>query len=335
MHYDHFVNYIKNTFEQLMGPDVPVNVEPVLKNNNVHLDALTILPKGACISPTIYLNDYYTQYQNGTSMNAIIREISDVYESTRDNFDFDKDILLNFSSARNLIAFKLVNRQTNSHLLQTVPFVPYMDLAIIFYLLLDSDHYGNATAIITNEHMAYWKTDPDVLYELAVHNTPRLLPVNFLSLEQQMRFLIIEDLKQEARQLRQKEHISEKGILSDQTIEMMADDLMLEYTGIPDRPTMYVLTNSNRCNGAAVILYEHTLKQAADVIGGNFYVLPSSIHELILLPDEDGVDVRSLQEMVCEINDQDVAITERLSDNVYFYDVESDELRCLETDSRK
>lgn len=334
MHYTHFVNYIKNTFEQLMGPDVPVTVESILKNNNVRLDALTILPKGECVSPTIYLNDYYTQYENGTSMSSIIREISDVYETARETFRFDRDQIQNFSSARNLIAFKLINRQANEHLLHTVPYIPYFDLAIIFYLLLDSSSYGNATAIITNEHMAYWKTDPDTLYELAVHNTPRLLPVSFLSLEQQMRFLIIDDLKRQVHHLRYQENISEKGILSDQTIEMMADDLMLEYTGIPDRPNMYVLTNTNRYNGAAVILYEHTLGQAADVIGGSFYILPSSIHELILLPDEEKPDPFALQQMVREINEQDVAVTETLSDNIYYYDAEQDQLTCISTEKQ-
>lgn len=329
MQYDHFMNYIKNTFEQIMGPDVPVCIQPVLKNNNVQLDALTILPKGQTITPSIYLNEYYHQYQEGASIHTIIQEISDIYETSRGAFHINTEEILNFSCARNLVAYKLINYGTNQTLLQTIPHVRYLDLAIIFYLLLGSDSMGDATAIITNDHLALWKTDVDTLYELAAHNTPILLEINFMSLENLMRSLIIEDLRYEAALYREQEQISDEGMLSDQTLALMAEDILNQYTDEEDHPEMYVLTNQSRCNGAAALLYEKALEQAGAKIGRNFYVLPSSIHEVILLPDEGPLEPANLVKMVKEINDHDVAATERLSDTVYYYDVESRQLRCL------
>ncbi|MGN0293402.1 MAG: DUF5688 family protein [Lachnospiraceae bacterium] len=329
MQYDHFVNYIKNTFEQMMGPGVPVRIQPVLKNNSVHLDALTILSGEQGISPSIYLNDYYRQYEEGTPLNTIIQEISDIYEASCGAFHIDTDMILNFSCARNLIAYKLVNYEANRELLETIPHVRYLDLAIIFYLLLDSDAAGDATAIITNEHLALWKTDPDTIYALASHNTPILLEASFMSLENLMRTLIIEDLKQEASLYKEQEQISDEGMLSDQTIELMAEDILNQYTDEESHMEMFVLTNSSRCNGAAVLLYENCLEQAADRIGGNFYILPSSIHEVILLPDEENLNPHHLAEMVREINDHDVAATEKLSDTIYYYDTESRRINCV------
>lgn len=329
MQYDHFINYVKNTFEQIMGPGVPVKVQPVLKNNNVHLDALTILPEGQNITPSIYLNDYYRQYEEGTPLNTIIQEISDIYEASRYAFYVDTETILNFSCARNLVAYKLINFETNKELLETIPYLRYLDLAIIFYLLLDSDSMGDATAIITNEHLALWKTDVDTLYELAAHNTPILLETNFMSLEDLMRSLIIEDLKHEAAIYKEQEEISDEGMLSDQTLELMADDILDQYTGSEEKPEMFVLTNSSRCNGAAALLYENSLKHISNRIGGSFYILPSSIHEVILLPDDDNLDPKSLAEMVKEINDHDVAATEKLSDTIYYYDTESQIISCI------
>ena len=329
MQYDHFMNYIRNTFQQMMGPDVPVRIQPVLKNNNVHLDALTILPNGQTITPSIYLNEYYRQYQEGTSLNTIIQEIRDIYETCRGAFQIDTEIILNFSCARNLVAYKLIDYEANQTLLQNIPHVRYLDLAIVFYLLLDSDTSGDATALITNEHLKLWKSDVDTLYELAAHNTPILLEVNFTSLENLMRSLIIEDLKQEAAVYKEKEQISDAGMLSDQTLALMADDILKQYTGEDEHPEMFVLTNSSRCNGAAALLYEKALDHAANHIGSNFYILPSSIHEVILLPDEDDLNPAGLVEMVKEINAHDVAPTEKLSDTVYYYDAESHKVRCI------
>lgn len=312
-----------------MGPDIPVDIHSVLKTNSVRLDALTISPRGELITPTIYLNDFYRQYQNGKPLDTIIREIGDLYEASRGVFHINTESILNFSCARSLIAFKLIHYEDNLELLQTIPHIPYLDLAIVFYLLLDSDVSGDATALVTNEHMRLWNTTADALYELARYNTPRLLEPSFVSLEELMKTLIIEDLRQEALIYKEKEHISDEGMLSDTTLELMAEELLAQYTEGDTPLDMHVLTNHTRCNGAAVLLYPQALKMAADRLGGDFYVLPSSVHEVILLPAEPDINASALLSMVCDINANDVAPTERLSNTIYYCDAESLTLRCV------
>lgn len=331
MQYDHFLTYIQHTFEEIMGPDVPVKVQSVLKNNNVHLDALTILPKGEQAAPSIYLNDYYRLYQRGTSLPSIIHEIHDIYENSKGSFCINTENILNFSCARSLVSYKLINYKANEELLKSVPHIPYLDLAIVFYLLLDSDSAGDATALITNEHLTLWETDLDALYALAAHNTPILLEIRFMSLERLMHALIMEDLKEEALHYKEEQQISDEGMLSDQTLSLMADDILDQYMEGNERPDMFVMTNSSRCNGAAVLLYEKALKRAAEKTGGNFYILPSSIHEVILLPDREGIEAKDLAAMVTDINAHDVAVTERLSNTIYYYDADEDLISCLDT----
>ena len=81
---------------------------------------------------------------------------------------------------------------------------------------------------------------------------------------------------------------------------------------------LYLLTNESALYGAAVILYPGLLEEAAEYIGGDYFVLPSSVHEVILLPDK-GEEAEGLLEIVAEINHTQVAEEEILIDAVYKY----------------
>ena len=83
---------------------------------------------------------------------------------------------------------------------------------------------------------------------------------------------------------------------------------------------MYVLTNSIKLNGAYYIMFEEYLKVFADSIDSDLFILPSSIHEILLVPMDCGVSKEELEKMVCSINNSELSPSEVLSDNVYeFY----------------
>lgn len=93
---------------------------------------------------------------------------------------------------------------------------------------------------------------------------------------------------------------------------------------MPDVPdTMFVLTNDTKVNGAAAILNDDTRQEIADKVG-DFYVLPSSIHETLIIPKDAGMELRDLEQMVQEVNQTQVAPQERLSDHVYEYDAKKE-----------
>lgn len=89
-----------------------------------------------------------------------------------------------------------------------------------------------------------------------------------------------------------------------------------EYTG---EDILYVLTNSSRVNGAACILYDNLLKKFANDVHSDLYILPSSVHEVIIVPKKNAFDKSELADMVREVNEQGVSQDEILSDNVYEY----------------
>lgn len=103
--------------------------------------------------------------------------------------------------------------------------------------------------------------------------------------------------------------------------EMMGPEVY-EMFGIPDdaEETMYVATVPDKNSGAGVIAYQDFMDQAAERVGGDFFVLPSSINEILLVPDNGDMTADALRDMVKDVNAKEVSPEERLSDNVYHYD---------------
>lgn len=110
-------------------------------------------------------------------------------------------------------------------------------------------------------------------------------------------------------------------------------ELPEEIRPVPD--LMYVMTNRAALYGAAIILYKDYFRSLAEQTGGDLYILPSSIHELIAVPATDW-DLAGLQDIVKEVNGKEEAISphEVLSDNVYRYSRDGG-LMCVTRDGKR
>lgn len=100
---------------------------------------------------------------------------------------------------------------------------------------------------------------------------------------------------------------------------------------VPDiggMPPMYALTNGTRKYGAAVMLYSGRMKELADTTGSDLVILPSSLHEVLLLPDNEGMHGR-WEQVVREVNRTMVEPEEVLSDHIYRYNREKDAVELL------
>lgn len=297
MQYNQFLSRIQSDIQACVGSDVSVSLHRTLKNNSHYLDGLTI-SAGERISPTIYLNTYYRNYQEGMSLDDITRDILTRYEQFPHRQIISPEQFLDFEKARSRIAYRLIHFASNRPFLLRCPYLPKLDLAITFFLLADSSPHEEMTISVTWEHMNTWGISEQLLYETAARNTPLLYPCRCVSLEQMVTEL----------------HFQEAG-----------------GAGCPEPPLrenlsrlpMYVLTNQRRLNGAACILYEQVLEEFSRQAGGDFFILPSSIHETILLPCRETIEIEVLNAMVREINDTEVSPLDWLSDHVYRYGAET------------
>jgi hypothetical protein len=289
MEYKEFVEYIKMNAGYIAGEGGNITINHVIKNNGCEMDGLVIMEKGKDIAPTIYLDSLYELYTNGENIKNIIRQIEVIYEQNKNNVTFDVNILKHFDTIKDKIVYKVVNYRSNEKLLEQVPHKRILDLAVVFYCLLDNEYGRSATALIYNNNLKNWNVTIDDVYKAALKNTPDLLHSKISSMA---------------------------ALFEKCGVNVDGEEVDLKDYVPSD---MYVLTNESKLNGAACILYENVLYDFAQKLGADLYILPSSVHEVILLPKLSMFEKDELVNMVKEVNTEGVAADEVLSDHVYEY----------------
>lgn len=289
MEYKEFVEYIKMNAGYIAGEGGNITINHVIKNNGCEMDGLVIMEKGKDIAPTIYLDSFYELYTNGENIKNIIRQIEVIYEQNKNNVAFDVNILKHFDTIKDKIVYKVVNYRSNEKLLEQVPHKRILDLAVVFYCLLDNEYGRSATALIYNNNLKNWNVTIDDVYKAALKNTPDLLHSKISSMA---------------------------ALFEKCGVNVDGEEVDLKDYVPSD---MYVLTNESKLNGAACILYENVLYDFAQKLGADLYILPSSVHEVILLPKLSMFEKDELVNMVKEVNTEGVAADEVLSDHVYEY----------------
>lgn len=289
MEYKEFVEYIKMNAGYIAGEGGNITINHVIKNNGCEMDGLVIMEKGKDIAPTIYLDSFYELYMSGENIKNIIRQIEVIYEQNKNNVTFDVNILKHFDTIKDKIVYKVVNYRSNEKLLEQVPHKRILDLAVVFYCLLDNEYGRSATALIYNNNLKNWNVTIDDVYKAALKNTPDLLHSKISSMA---------------------------ALFEKCGVNVDGEEVDLKDYVPSD---MYVLTNESKLNGAACILYENVLYDFAQKLGADLYILPSSVHEVILLPKLSMFEKDELVNMVKEVNTEGVAADEVLSDHVYEY----------------
>lgn len=287
-----FAQKICAAVEKELGSGFRTEVREVRKNNGILLHGLLILSEGRNVTPTIYLEHFLEDRRSGLSFEGVVRRLLAVYRKDMPPDDVDMEFFRDFEKVRDRICCRLIGRKANEELLKEIPYVEFLDLAVCFYYAYQEENLGGGTILIYNSHMEMWNTCTAELSVLAERNTQRLFPW-------------------ECRGI---------GEMVDEMIRpgdtAGAEDSVGTFCEVP----MKILTNSKRTDGAVCILYPGVLDGIAQETGSDFFILPSSVHEAILLQDTGSVGSEDLKKMIREINSTKVAPEEVLSDTLYRYD---------------
>lgn len=289
MNYTQFKTEVSKEIQSRLGNSYTITIQPVNKNNGVCYDGMIIRNNNFNISPTFYLNPYYHRYLDGVKMEDIYDDILKSYSRHMPTQNYNIEEFIDFNKAKSQIIYKLVNYEKNINILDSVPHIKYHDMVILFqYALADFDD-NSATILINNEHVSLWKTDTDELYKLAMANTPKIRGINFM-------------------------HMND---IVNQILDF--NPFAYETYNCP----MYVLSNKIASFGASVLLYSGLLKEIADKLHSNLIILPSSVHEIILIAVKDCDDYSDIlshyANMVKDVNESHVADDCILSDNAYIF----------------
>ena len=281
MEYKEFISAVRDRFLDKLGSQAVVRIGTVEKINGIILDSVSVMENGVNISPALYMNSFFEEYEDGESFDEVFERIWNIYCRYRKSSCADVSFLHDFSKVRSHIIRRIVCTEKNRHLLQNVPHREFLDLSLIYYCFTECREYGSAAVLIKNDLMRMWQVTPEQLDTQADLNMKKLLPWEFMSMKQ-----LIEGFD-----------------------EAEEDDFV----------PLYVLSNVRRCFGAAWMADEDVLRSIAEMIQRDYYILPSSVHECLILPAHAETDRQALRDMVYEINRSQVEPEEVLSDNVYYY----------------
>lgn len=284
MSYEKFCERMKDILQQYYGVESDVKLHTVQKVNGVILHGITVMKEGVSIVPTLYLESYYDELIRGMPLNDVVHRFILEYDKAAIHDDFDISFFEYYEKVKPHLGYKLINYEMNRSLLKEVPHKRYLDLAIVCYCNIVDDRIGKGTILIRNEHLDIWKIEKDTLISDSLRNMPVMFPAEIIN-------------------------------MADLLKELYDDPAQLICGKLP----MYVLTTRARMYGAAAILYSGQLEAIAREVEDDFYLLPSSIHEIIILPKKYGTDEEYLSQMVDEINHEQVDIEEILSNHAYLY----------------
>lgn len=273
------------------------------RNNGILKNGILIRREDEATAPAIYLDEYYQDFCTGKCLGDIIRQVLYTYHDSSDEArqQIFRDIDFSPAAMKDKVILRIVNYERNFALLHSMPHIRILDLAVVFHFMVYQDEDGIGTVKFTKEHFCSFTDSSDgktpvfstvgELYCLALENTQRLFPVKLSLLDDVLQALL-----------------AQKGAPSIPFLSARPD-------ATPGK--LFVLSNLCGINGSACILYPGILSELTNYFRSDFYILPSSIHELLLLPATNSFREEELNDMIREINLTQVPEEEVLSDRAY------------------
>ena len=283
---------IKETLEARSGSDFEVEHRTAEKMNG-NYEAIVVKPADSEVGVSLNASTLYKDYESGVSYETIAKGATDLADrSLRNQPEFDVDSFKDYDKMKGTLAMEVVSKERNAELLDTVPHKDIEDMSVVYRFVLGETPAGSGTILVTNQMLENYGITADQLHADAMKTAPEVRP------------LVIEGMCEVlAKQM---------GV---QDLEMLGLNIP------PEQEQIFVASVEGNVHGAGVLAYENFMEKASERVGGeSFFILPSSIHEILIVPDNGIMDLRHLESMVREVNATTVDPSEKLTDNVYHYD---------------
>lgn len=258
---------------------------------NQNYESLTVIPENGVFGATLNLETAFAEYnRNGDYKNVLDKSVDVVLAGIDRMPAVDLENLLNYEAMKKTLAIDIISAERNEILLQKVPHELMEDMAAVYRFVLNNSEAGRETVLVTKDMLNNMGITEEQLMSDAKEIAPKIRPVVIQGMNEVM-----------------KEKMGEE--------EFEKIDLPNEENEI-----LFLASVPDGICGAGVLAYPNFMEQAADIIGGDFFILPSSIHEVLLVPDDGSWSARALKTLVENVNETEVRPEEKLTDSVYHYD---------------
>ena len=290
MTYVAFKHLLKSELRKTFGETYKIRNYSLNSNNGTECDVFRLSNENSPVEPVIYIEPLYENFCEGYSMENIILDMLE--DMSKVSIDYIGRLAMNldtFDNIKDKIVYHLVSQGENKDLLKNIPWIPFHDMAITFYILLERREERSMQCVIDNNRMKHWNITPEELFEYAHKNTQKLYPQIYLNLS---------------------------AFILGTNFEDVIDKDALEEMGIP---SLYVITNEFSRYGATCILYEGMLDHIANCIQDDLIVFPSSVHGAIISPYSCSLDRNTVVHILTSGNAEFVTKETFLSNNVYLF----------------
>lgn len=267
----------------------------IQKDNDRSYYGLTIKKPGMDISPTFNMDAMYKEYTETEDMLTIMDTVRAGFEElpSLDRMGID---LSDYDSVKNNITMVIREKSRCQDIINDVPYIQKGEFIGLFKMEFINDEAA-MSATINNKIMEAYGVNVEQLYEQAKQNDSINKKPGLYKMEEVMADIFIDE-----------PDIVKKNLLKSD--EVIGSD-----------QTMLVLTNEEKREGAALLLDEGILEKISKVMDGGYYVIPSSIHEAIIV-NGFGMNASELNEMIENVNEFEIENEDILSNNSQYYDPE-------------
>lgn len=275
------------------------------KNNGVLLTGICFKMPGQQMSPLVYMEPFYEAVRHGEPLNEIMGALAHTVEKSMEvkklpGFSHPYE----YETVKDYLTVQLVNTKANQRQLSDMPHREIEDLSLTLALRFPMpEAEGNGSIKVTQKLVSQWGVSEQALYQQAWEN-----------------------MEKEQNPVLQSMETVAKDILTGTD----SKENFLSEGDMPERSPMemmYVMSNKDKTYGAAVLSCPGVMEKVSRLFPEGFYILPSSVHEVLIVPKEQGISPKDLGQMVREVNRAEVAREEVLSDRVYEYDKEAQKIR--------
>ena len=293
--YDDFLNsVVKHLPERLSGAleGAEVSIQDMQKLQDKSYRGICVRPEGSNIGAVMDMKPYYEMMQQGAYISAVLDKIAmdSSHAFAKAEISQDTSVLTDYSKAKEMLSVRIVNTEMNKEMLEGIPHTEMENLSVVYQLRVDvGEEHGSV--VIKNEMLEAWGITVDQLHNDALENAGKIDKPMFISMNDMLRNMMGEDF-----------------------------DMMMP---IEAPPAMYVAGVESSYRGASVIAYPGFMDEVADKLGENYYVIPSSVHEVIIIPDSAVDSYHALEEIIGQVNGTVLNPEDYLSDNAYHYDAET------------
>lgn len=262
MNYQEFKDYIKEHIKEYLPEkyqEAEVEIQEITKNNNLKLDGLTVKLPEYSICPTIYINSFFREYEEGLELSSALEHIAAIRESQDVHKNVSAEDFFDFAKVKDSIVIKVVGAEANQTMLSDMPHRLENDMAIIYQILLKQTDEGMAAIKVTNQLMEQLGVNEQTIHDVALENTQRQFPATFRPMNEFMKEIMRKDFM----------GIDLDALPDEDDMKVFLESLLEE--GIEemgeDVPPLYILTNDCKVNGAAVLFYPGMKEQIAEQLG--------------------------------------------------------------------